>query len=297
MNAPITVGIKDYNTLHFEWFLINWCNFNCFYCNAADKMVDQFSKSTSPGKHELVLKRLSLIDTPFEIDLYGGEPTLHPNFLDILLELSKMPMCKLVEVKTNLSKPTHFLEKTFIDDKIRIAASYHAQYYNKEFLNKCILFKDKNFYCHINLSDNPSDWPQIVEMIDAFDLHGVRYDLNILLSTPGNTIKYNDEFYKLFQPRLDKISDKNTYRFEYEDGQEEHLTIFDAIKENKISFTNYRCKAQLYEILLDGSIVNSCTRNMAQFKLSKESLDAFVTCPRDHCHADFMLNFYKEKNV
>lgn len=295
MTAIDNVGIENYNTIHFEWFLVDWCNFKCTYCNAADKMVERYSKDTSPSKHKLVLQRLSMIDTDFEVDLYGGEPTLHPNFIDILQQLSDMSKCTLIEIKTNLSKPMHFLQQTFVSDKIRLAASYHAQYYDQTFLDKCIAFKDKNFYCHINLSDSPKDWPQILDMIDQFDRHGVKYDLNILLSTPGNIITYNDEFYKIFEPRLKNIADKQTYRFQYSDGREVHVPIFNALKDDMVKFKGYRCKALLYEILSDGTIVNSCTRAPMPIRINKQNACVNVTCPREYCHADFMLNFYKEK--
>lgn len=288
-------GIKGYNRLHFEWFLVNWCNFKCSYCNAADRMVEKYSKETSPSKFQLVLARLARVDMDFEIDLFGGEPTLHPNFIEIITTLANMPQCKLIEIKTNLSKPLHFLEQTLVNEKVRLAASYHAQYYNEEFLKKCIALRDNNFYCHINLSDNPKDWPQIIEMIDKFDENGVKYDLNILLSTPAYTVKYSDEFYSLFENRIASIADKATYRLQYADGKEEYLPVFKIIKNNLGNFNGYRCQALLYEINANGDIINSCTRNKTAFFIKRDELPVSVICPKQICHADMMLNFYKEK--
>lgn len=288
------VGIKDYNRVHFEWFLVDWCNYACSYCSSATIMVEKFSKETSPGKYKLVLQRLAGLDEEFEMDLFGGEPTLHPEFLYIIEQLSAMDNCKLIEIKTNLSKPLHFFQEVFRSDKVKLSASYHAEYYDQKFLDKCVALKDYNFYVHINLSDKPEHWPQILSMIKYFDEHGVRYDLNQLWSTPGNTITYTQEFYDTFQPLIGNVSDKQTYRFGFDDGSEKHIPIFLAFKDKLTTFTGSQCKALLYEITSDGTIINSCTRKMAPINLKKSTLCVTVTCPRPSCHADFMLNFYKD---
>lgn len=256
-------------------------------------MVDKWDKETSPSKYELVLKRLEHIDSTFEVDLFGGEPTLHPEFIHILERLDAMEFCQHVEVKTNLSRSQAFLEKTFVSDKIRIAASYHAQYYNQEFLDKCIAFKDKNFYCHINLSDKSNDWDQILNMLNEFDKHGVKYDLNILITTPSYRVKYSPKFFELFEPYLKNIADKNRYPYEFADGTVENLSVFESYKNNLACFTGYKCKALLYEITKDGNIINSCSRDPAPFFIKGEHGDKEITCPRTFCHADMMLHFPK----
>lgn len=297
MTAVIkTAGIESYDRVHFEWFLVNWCNFKCSYCNAAEMMVDTYSKQNSPSKYKLVLHRLGQLDTDFEMDLFGGEPTLHPEFLHIIQELSEMPSCKLIEIKTNLSKPLHFLQQVFKSNKVRLAASYHAEYYNQSFLDKCIALKDNDFYCHINLSDNPKDWPQILDLITKFDENGVRYDLNILLSTPGYTTSYTPEFYKLFESRVANIADKETYRLEFSDGKVEKYPAFRIYQNGLANFKGYNCKALLYEITAEGDILNSCTRVKMPIVLKKEHFRNTVVCPRHICHADMMLNFYKERS-
>lgn len=294
MTTILNAGIKDYNTLHFEWYLVDWCNYKCSYCNAIDKNVETFSKSTSPSKYKLVLQRLHRLNMEFEMDLYGGEPTLHPEFLTILEEFSKMPNCKLVEIKTNLSRPLHFLKKVFKHDKIKLAASYHAEYCTKEFIDKCIALKDNNFYCHINLSDDPKSWNDILKMINIFDEYGVKYDLNILLSTAEYTVNYTEEFYNLFKDKLTQIADKQTYRFQFDDDVK-YFTAFNVYKNNLANFTGYNCQALLYDIDSDGSIHNSCTGKPLPFIVKQEIFNSCVTCPKEHCHADMMLNFYKSK--
>jgi organic radical activating enzyme len=287
----INAGILDYNRLHFGWFLVDWCNYNCSYCCTGGAQSEVFSKAKSPSKYRLVLQRLARIDTDFEMDLYGGEPTLHPEFNFILSQLAAIDKCKLIEVKTNLSRSLAFFNRIYEHDKIRISASYHAEYYDQTFIDKCIALKDKDFYCHINLSDNSRDWPQIIEMIKIFDSNQVRYDFNLLYSIPGRRVNYTEEFYNTFEPYLSKTADKETYRFEMSDGTVKNISAFDAYKSKIANFKGFKCKAQSYEIKVDGEIVNLCTGT--PLPISAKTAGDVVTCPLTRCESDMMLNFYK----
>lgn len=290
----VNSGIQNYSIIHFEWYLVDFCNYKCSYCNAIDKNVDKYSKETSPAKYKLVLQRLRMLNIPFEVDLYGGEPTLHPNFLEILEELSKNDNCKLIEIKTNLSKPLHFLKQVFKHPKIKLAASYHAEYASEEFIKKCIALKDQNFYCHMNISDKKEHWPDILKLLEIFDKEHVKYDLNVLLSTPEYKVQYSKEFYNTFSSKINNISDKKTYRFKYEDGSIKNITSFDAYSTNIVKFNGYKCQALLYDIDSDGSIVNSCNGKPLPFIVKDSIFNAYINCPKQTCHADIMLDFYKE---
>lgn len=290
----VTSGIHGYSVLHFEWYLVNWCNYKCSYCNAIEKNVEHFSKQTSPSKYKLVLQRLRMLKMPFEVDLYGGEPTLHPHFLEILEELGNMPNCKLVEIKTNLSRPLHFLKQSFKNPKIKLAASYHAEYFTEDFITKCIALKDFNFYCHVNLSDNPNDWQQIIAMLEQFDSENVKYDLNVLLSTKDYTIKYDQKFFNLFKDKISNISDKQKYFFKFENGHTTEMTAFEIYKNNMASFTGFKCQALLYDIDSDGTITNCCNGKPLPLLVKDNIFTDMNICEKTHCHADMMLNFYKE---
>jgi hypothetical protein len=65
-------------------------------------------------------------------------------------------------------------------------------------------------------------------------------------------------------------------------------------KEQLNKFTGYKCKALLYEILSDGTFINGCTRVRAPLMMNKDNMCVDVTCQRESCHADFMLDFYKQ---
>lgn len=291
----INAGIPNYNRLHFGWFLVDWCNYNCSYCCTGGAQSDEFSKAKSPSVYNLVLRRLENITTEFEVDLYGGEPTLHPKFHYILDQLVSMKNCKLVEIKTNLSRSLPFLKKVFDHEKVRLSASYHPEYFNQAFVDKCIALKEYNFYCHINLSDKPKDWCQILDLVDKFDQAGVQYDCNLLYSIPGYDVDYTQEFFDVFENTLPKLADKETYRYLFANGEEKHMRAFDVYKQGLANFKGYKCQAFAYEIKTDGVIKNLCTGRALPMSVKEKDTHSGVICPLTRCESDMMLHFYKEK--
>ncbi len=86
--------------------LTNYCNRQCRYCFAMDKV-----ELGSEGKGENPLF-ISLEDFKYCLDFYyksrlqvlsllGGEPTLHPNFIDIMELCKKNPFFTLIKLFTN----------------------------------------------------------------------------------------------------------------------------------------------------------------------------------------------------
>jgi 4Fe-4S single cluster domain len=294
MNLEIAnAGQPDYEQLHLGWFLVDWCNYKCTYCSVANRLREVYSKDESNSKYKLVLERLDRVDTSFDMDIYGGEPTLHPNFNEILERLAVNPHCRTIEVKTNLSRSINFYQDMFAHDKVSMSASYHFEYHSQEFIDKCIALKENNFSCHISMPDQPKHWDAVLDLINTFDLHGVKYDCNILFSTGAYKTNYTDQFYKTFGHVL-KSAGPN-YRYQFVDGQESSLSVYQIKQQGLDNFNNYRCKALMYEINTEGDIQNMCTGNALPLIFKKQDTHKIVKCPLTSCSCDVMFNFYKEK--
>ena len=91
-NGDFTLQSRD--TLSVLWALTRACNFNCSYCTYSRdfKLADE-TFSTKEDLLGAARKLLGLNRPGYQITLYGGEPTFHPNFLDLLtfLENPKPP--------------------------------------------------------------------------------------------------------------------------------------------------------------------------------------------------------------
>jgi|GEM_PF-4166512 len=94
------------------WTLLRGCNYRCSYCSFSNKT--RLSDETFSSKEDLLGaadKLISLNRPGYQITLYGGEPTYHPHFLDLLdyLVESKAPIS--LRMFTNGSQSPRFFEK------------------------------------------------------------------------------------------------------------------------------------------------------------------------------------------
>lgn len=85
------VMIKGYNLaeLTVNLFLTTYCNLGCGFCIAKDYMHE--SKSMKLMSEEAIseIERMALKAQPAQFNLLGGEPTLHPDIIEIARRLSK----------------------------------------------------------------------------------------------------------------------------------------------------------------------------------------------------------------
>ena len=220
MTTILTAGDKNLNVVHFCWPIVDWCNYSCSYCCAADKMVDKFDKNTSPSKHKLVLAQLKKMKSPFTMEIVGGEPTLHPHLVEIVKELDKMEYCKVIEIITNLSKPLKYFERFNVPDlvKTNIIASYHPEYHNEKFMKKVIAMSNwTNLEVSVDISipDDITQWDMVDRVIEELLTNKIECCFNFLYATRTWTPNYPDAVYKRF---LEPFKDQTEIEYKFGDG-------------------------------------------------------------------------------
>ena len=309
MKQVIKTGNPEYSKISFSWHLTNWCNYNCTYCSTKGRMVEDWQKSDSISKYKLVLSKLSRLDTDFGVDLFGGEPTLHPNIEEIVTNLKAMKHCKSIQMSTNLSRSLNFYKKLDVPalDGFYVSASYHPEYADSAFVDKVLQLQD---CCHIKvvitviLSDQPKYWPQTLEFIELLKEHNIQWSPQYLSSTPFWQSAYGKDFYNTFddltQEWTREMTDKYTsmdFRHDYTfaDDTVERLNYFEIHERNLHKFKGYTCNALMYEILVDGSFVNLCTgRVINRLIVRRDDFIKQEVCPRECCDCETMFNYYKE---
>jgi len=309
MKKCIQSGNPNYEKVHFSWYLTNWCNYSCNYCSTKEMMVDEWQKSDSISKYKIVLAKLSNIDTDFEVDLFGGEPTLHPNIDEIIIKLKEIPRCKSIMIVTNLSRSVNFYKKFDSVEfaNISIAGSCHPEYFNDAFVEKVLMLgnlKHIKFSVTVILSDNPIYWKRTIEFINLLKLHNIQFSPQYLISTPGWTSNYTEKFYQTFNSILNQWTIDNTPKFAnldlqhsytFDDGTVEQLNEFEIYERDLHKFTGYNCTALMYQISTDGEITNLCTgRTINKIVIKKLDLVKKEVCPQECCNCETMFNFYKE---
>jgi len=296
-------GKQSQNLYHFKWMITDWCNYDCAYCIVKEIMRDKWDKDESPSSYKLVLTKLEKFDGEFEIELFGGEPTLHPNMEDILLRLRSIPNCKNINIITNLSRPTSYFEKlnNLKLDNFLINASLHMEYYTPEFLEKIYKIKQMDHIflgVAVNLSSNKEDWPTIVSIVKQLVAWGITPHLNFLQDMPFWQAKYDQEFYDLFTELQNTLplTGYNKYKFGFKDGSVRELMSLDIHRNGYGKFTGFECETKFYDIDFEGNFSNTCTQKKVKTLLfKKHDLENKVICPRECCSCDVMFDTFKKR--
>jgi MoaA/NifB/PqqE/SkfB family radical SAM enzyme len=294
-------GDPDLDIYLFTWMLTDWCNYDCAYCVVKEIMRDKWDKDSSPSAYKLVLTRLEKFDGPFDIELFGGEPTLHPNMEEILLRLNAMDKCRTVNIVTNLSRPISYFSRLndLKMDSLLINVSLHMEYYTPEFLEKVYqLSQMENITVGVivNLSNKKDEWPIIIELIEQFVKWGCTPHLNFLRDMPFWKANYDEEFYNLFRPIQNKLVIQAKYTVGFKDGTVKEFGSLDMIKNGYNRFNGFECRSKFYNIDFDGNFTNSCTSNLVKpIIITKEKLDKTIVCPNNVCGCDPMLLEFKKR--
>jgi len=215
MENIVSAGDPDYNTVMFSWELIDMCQYNCSYCSAINFNVNKFKDQPHlKTAWKVFIRALSLksMKASFTVEILGGEPTLHPDILNIVDKLCSNEKCLKVELITNLAKPLSFYQKfnKLGNNRLVIQPSYHPEYCDDKYIEKVIEINKWDHVCilpHINLSDDSRWWQKTRKVLDKFKTHDIDFHINLLFEVPdgpvgGWTPKYTDEFFVYFDDYL-----------------------------------------------------------------------------------------------
>ena len=281
-------------TMRMNWHLLDWCNYQCKYCSAGNAITKDFAdKERISKQYKSIVARLKLIDSPFELCIGGGEPTLHPNLKEILESLDENQNLKTIFLFTNLSRSKNFYETlTKTTDKVLIYASYHPEYYTKEFLDKCI---DLKFEVHVTLIDEEKYWEQTEDFIKSLISHDIPYRLNVLSPAPNWKPNYVDNFWKKFKKYA--IEDYTLdLLVNWSDDTHSFVSEYDLEENDLNQFKGWKCTPEAYQIEMDGTVRNACTGKVMPLILNSKNISKEVSCPLERCTGGKMM-YTKYNNI
>ena len=125
------VATQDLNPKKDNWFRVEWnigkrCNFDCSYCGSS--VHDNFSKHMP---YEKIIQSIDTIrsstDKKIKIGWTGGEPFVHPKFIDILKYAKEQANVFRQTVVTNGTVPFKTYERAlpYLD---QVSFSYHFEH-------------------------------------------------------------------------------------------------------------------------------------------------------------------------
>jgi len=223
----IKVGNSAYfynDIFNVNWLLGRYCNYSCSYCwdYAHTKVKDHrpigvikeaidniFSQARNRGYRS------------FSFSFSGGEPTLHPNFLEIVDYISTQKT--MVNLTTNCSQKFSFLEKLVQKPVLlSITASFHPEFSVREtFLKKVRYLIDAGVYLQINVVLLHDNFDEMWDHAQYFYDQGITVQAKMEVEYKDNTTiekPYMDDELDKIKNGLPKFDEKK-YSFMMIDKQ------------------------------------------------------------------------------
>lgn len=120
--SKVTSRWPHQGSIKVEWNLGKRCNYDCSYCPAS--IHDNFSAHTDIELFKRAADKLVSLGKPVRISFTGGEPTVHPKFIE-LVRYCKHVGVSWISVTTNGTLPAEFYRSLPVD---QIVFSVHFEY-------------------------------------------------------------------------------------------------------------------------------------------------------------------------
>ena len=205
-----------YNDLFcVSWLLGRYCNYRCSYCwpyARSDQKDHRPTEQLIATLDEIKRQARERGFNSFHFSFSGGEPTLHPGYLELLNHYaSDLPVTNYqsVHMTTNLSQPRAWFEKYIEATKnlhrVSVTASYHKQFAKREiFKDKLIYLQENEVQVTINMVLSPERFD--LSWDDALFFHHQGINVTLKPQSDERAAKivpgYTDEQLRLLQEGL-----------------------------------------------------------------------------------------------
>ena len=215
--------MNNKNEITINWVMLWKCNFRCIYCQTylnTNALEFQPLETIKECFHDLV-EQLKKNNDKINLTLTGGEPSIYPNFFELVKFFSEMT--DRVTICTNLSfdvKKFHDICKDF-KDKINIHPTFHPSCIKiEEFMNNMNIVKSC-FQCSIvNVVCDKYNMKKINNIVQQLNNNGIKVNL-LPFKYTTNKIK-----------ETEKIEKENISHLEILNNDEE-LTKIEKIQEKQ----------------------------------------------------------------
>lgn len=291
---------------HIElyWDIFNMCNYNCSYCFM--RPTSAWNKISNWQQQKLLISQLANTEVNVNIDLIGGEPTMHPKYVefisllhDALYDSSTGILKGKITTVTNNTNNKLLQVSSDISKNLELILSFHCEEANvDDFLRNIDLLQNhryKSIFVSIMLHFNVNYKEKIQSLVNKLIEKNILFDFTYIVIN-NSLAKVNEQYYRYFlnQTKLEK-----KYVFEYSNDQIEYLSNLElkqAIADNKTVFKGWNCQLNAFYIDIHNTISRRCIGGTYMMSdIIKKTFNQQVTCPKERCIHDCFLGFIKEK--
>ena len=281
----ITSAWPHQDQIKVEWNLGKRCNYDCSYCPS--EIHDNFSPHTDINLLEKTVDQLCEIGKPLRLSFTGGEPSVHPDFED-LLEYCKRKSIFWINLTTNGTRPSSW----YINNEIffnHVVFSLHFEYDWQRVVRTINEFYDRtqiDFF--VNVMAHHDHMDSVRKVVKQFKEVGIKFAVRRIRWTEGDHNIFDDLRYQ--GNDLQWILEQDaTAKPNVRIDDKEILHANDVIKLHKNQFKDWSCNAGLESLMInwDGDVHRATCRvggslgNIYQgtFRVPTEP----ITCTRDWC--------------
>lgn len=284
--------------LNISWELVTHCQFACSYCYFKPYESDiQYSEVM-----KLVLLKLKKINEPFGITLLGGEPTLHPEFFQIIKELYAIENVTRIDIISNFQQPIEFWERLKpYSSKMELNLSYHPEYAQNQFFKKIETLKNDFPMTIIFLVHHREEYLEKMreasEYYFSLDLEFIPIVFKKVVDRE-NQVKYYHyserilSFMAELENKVLKTKNPEIVQVEYTDGSKEEINQMTFANLELNRFKGWSCQMNSLIIHPDGIVLNQCTLEKKHI-LFAELKGRKIKCPLDFCNCEDYWRFEK----
>ena len=297
----LSIGRRNEPIL-FSWDIIDICQFNCSYCSSVDlltnKSTNVCSSRGSRNNWQVVLNRLRLIKSKFKICLAGGEPSLHPDILEIMTQLNGINNLVEIVLNTNICNIkifNNFKQKEL--DKVIVVPSYHYEY-DITFRKNIHALRGIRTIVAINIPNDKRYWNMTKNILQILKESDIEFKITFLHSTSSFDSKYDDEVFEYFKDEIENCSDISGGEIIVQTKSGEAVYRYTDIIENKLNLLkDWKCNSNTFNIDVDGNISNACNNKPLPLILSMYDFSQCIRCPLDTCVDERNFTFLKERDI
>jgi len=278
----------------FAWKINNTCQYRCSYC-FVDLEGEEDPQLSSIKK--LVMLKLKKIDEPFSMELLGGEPTLHPDYKDIVEEFIGFNNVKLLNIITNLKKDMSFWEDHIKHPKLVIQPSIHMEYLDKA-LEEKLIYLNNNYtlMCNLMIHYDEKYNEKLKWILGVLSDLNIQYEISYLYDINNNkeVMEYPTSIKEIVANR-----DKPQASLKFFDEDKEYNYTVDEVYNNNLHhFLGWKCNTKYYTIDHKGYINRVCDVNSTQHIVLFKGISKIpLTCAqKSGCICDEYLEWEKWKD-
>lgn len=299
-----------------HWLITRRCSFSCSYCPPHRHDPESFQP-----KIESLIQALNKFETivrnnNIRLNLTGGEPTMHPDFIEFTAAAIRNKKVKALRIVTNLScseKTYEYLadESNLSDVKFCLVASFHSESaILGRFINNLKVLVNSKVEVLVKIIPHEKGADSISRLLHEIrELESTKINLTVAVQRIRNfrNIEINVKYFETkYTEQLKRWGDLREVLFENEHEKliVERVSDFDLIIKNNLnSFFKWRCYTGANTLFIDndGRIFSALCKpdtttigNIFDTKLV--NIPQSVICPHMFCECGSTVRIPKRLN-